>query len=198
MDNATLIDYLQTLPACSESIQWVARHGGSAGDAWHDCVRGDWMGWLLGRVGLLGTPQYAAAALSDLLDMVADLSQVVRDTRDVLLRYANGVMTIKDVEDAGEYAGAALRAYYLAGGTTSPRAKAIQSALHAAVQAVDAVAWLANMVDMVAEHNGDDNPNRWTACMGEVATAIGEAIGAAAEAAALSAIADKIREYYRI
>ncbi len=42
-------DKLQQIDACDEAIEWVGSR--SAAEAWRDCPRGDWMLWLLARVG---------------------------------------------------------------------------------------------------------------------------------------------------
>ena len=44
------VEYLETLHACKDAVEWV-RNGGfaTAQDAWDACERGDWMLWLLAK-----------------------------------------------------------------------------------------------------------------------------------------------------
>jgi len=114
--NTEVLDYLRSLGACKDAVKWVETHGGTADELWRDCPRGDWMMWVLGHAGLLGSPQHLAACLSDILGLAAGALQQSDAVRDTLRGYADGVVTIDDVVAAGQTAKiAGLEIYWEAG-----------------------------------------------------------------------------------
>ena len=44
------IDLIERFHPCSEAQEWLTTQS-SPEEAWNACVRGDWMGWLITRIG---------------------------------------------------------------------------------------------------------------------------------------------------
>ena len=116
MNNSQFVAALRNMNACCNAVEWASSHGGTPAELWHDCERGDWMGWIIGTCELHESPQKLAACLADVLAPIAKLLPSATTVEKTLRLYARGKATIEDVEAAGWAAGwAAGRAAEAAG-----------------------------------------------------------------------------------
>ena len=152
MDNKTFVKHLEELEACSEAVDWVKQHGGTAQECWNDCQRGDWMNWLIATdKNFLGlTKQQIVGALADIASLVLKYYEAkypndkrARDCINTCKRYSKGKATEEELEKSADAAYAAYTAAY-----ATYTANAANAAAYAATYAKN----LAKCADILRKH----------------------------------------------
>ena len=133
----SIADKLASLGACPEAVDWVRKHDQqSEQEMWDDCIRGDWMLWICGK--LSGTPESkrrkqlvkAACACARLaLQYVKKGEHRPRICIETAEAWANGEATIEKVRNARA---ASYAAYAAAASPTQTPAAAASYAASAA------------------------------------------------------------------
>jgi len=113
---AETVASVRKLGACTEAVEWLAEQKNPT-LAWRDCVRGDWMLWLLGKLaGQVGDPRRKKLVLAACgcarLSMKyvragEDRPRIAIETAE---RWAKGKATIEEVRTAASAASAAYSA----------------------------------------------------------------------------------------
>lgn len=136
MNNKQFVAKLRKLDACTEPIEWVIQHGGTAAECWRDCEHGDWMEWLAAQTKsvtkrqLIGAEADCAALVLHIYEAKYPDDRRVRDCIETCKRYARGEATKKELN-------AAASSVYAAYVFTSASASAYAAA-HAAASSATA------------------------------------------------------------
>jgi len=140
MDNKEVLLALQHIDACEPAIDWVMAHGGSSEQLWKDCVRGDWMFWLIRSIS---TPEkqksvdyaiWCANRAKQFASNAADAADAAADAAVYASNAANVASNAADAADAAVYASNAANVAAYAANVAS-------NAADAAVYAADAAAY---------------------------------------------------------
>ena len=133
------IDRIEKMGACEEAIDWLReKNYKSLATAWRYCKRGDWMLWLVARVGLTDERHRQLVLIAcDCADLVKEYRRP--EDREVLEKvistaraWTRGEATLEEVNEAARAAEAA----------------------EAAARAAEAAETLSQCADIVRKHLG--------------------------------------------
>ena len=161
MNNKTFVRKLNKLEACTEAVDWVKTHGGTASECWQNCEHGDWMAWLAAK-----TPSITRRQLVGALAECAELSlkyyekvypndKRVRECLGVCRAYSRGEATDKELASASAAAHASAAAYASAASAAAAHASAAAYASAAAAYAASRTKTIKKCADIFRKHFPD-------------------------------------------
>ena len=113
ISNKAFTRLLREAGACSEAREWVGQHGGNSAEIWRDCVRGDWMAWIVAKEGekfgvtrreLVGALADCAALSLKYYESKYPDDMRVRDCIKICRAYARGKATDEELSSAAHAA----------------------------------------------------------------------------------------------
>ena len=104
MNNKDLIDYCIRNEACNKAIECLTYTGYDLEAAWYKCDRGEWLGWLVDKIGIDPRTRVLCAALcaNEVRHLMRDQRSI--DAVDVALKYGRGNATDEELYDANDAA----------------------------------------------------------------------------------------------
>ena len=159
MSNKAVMHLLREKEACQEARTWVEKHGGNSSELWRDCVRGDWMAWIIARNAdkfgitkpqLVGALADCAALSLKFYEKEYPKDKRVRDCINTCRKYTKGQATDEELGTAAyaaydaaydasaAYASAASAAYAYAAASAAYAANASAAAAAYASAAANA------------------------------------------------------------